>query len=759
LDGMNERPRLLFDRDGVVRLQEQLRTNQALHREWKRWIESANSLLKEPFIEEQFADEEDSQHGRYGVPGNQITQMGVTLGTVYQVTQELKYAEKLRDALIYYSGYLKWHGKGLVGKDPAWHSELNTTRFSFGFAVGYDCIHDMLSGRERQTVREALIRLGIEPLLGDWVLHENRIHAMDTMGHNWWSVCVAHAGFAALSLLGEEKRVPGWLNDLMAAFPEYFFYEGSILGNKSPNYDGKGAFYESVGYAQYGLYEYLLFRQAYSRVTGQQVLFDKPVLEQTGAYFLHSFYPSTTRPLTVNFGDSHTYHSCSGVVKLILANGFEDPRLRWYLKQYDEPFTFYDFFYYDKIWNGDISPPANVDTSVIYDKIGWAVMRSEWDKDATLLAVKSGFTWNHAHADAGSFLLFHQGVPLLIDSGTCSYTRPEYHAYYMQSKAHNVVLFNGKGQEYDDVFRGGKEPGQLYHLLDHSGMRYAYADATGPMSRYLKRNFRHFLWLEDCIFIYDDLLAYEDGTFQWLLHNEGVAEKLPNGDIEVSNGEAKALVRSLFPRNVKVNVQKGLADHAPDQEVPYYSIDTTDPGREAKFLTAVIPVLPSFEVEMPEIYRFEDDECLGATIVYRGKRTDIYFNQRADGRIMHRNSIKTLQGWETDAYILVVTRELESDADNMEAIERIFIGYGSFLRRNGETLYASHSKATLVYSWEGEVLSVGLGGQPQGKAEIRPLYKTTSIRLNGASPVEANYAQSGNVTFYYSSTATSRRPG
>ena len=47
------------------------------------------------------------------------------------------------------------------------------------------------------------------------------------------------------------------------------------------------------------------------------------------------------------------------------------------------------------------------------------MLRSSWENDATLLAMKSGYTWNHAHADAGSFILFKQGEPLIIDSGTC----------------------------------------------------------------------------------------------------------------------------------------------------------------------------------------------------------------------------------------------------------------------------------------------------------------------------------------------------
>jgi hypothetical protein len=753
------RPRLLFDPEWIARFHKQLLSNEPLLESWRRWLEPADSLLEAELVDEEYADGEHSQHGRYGVPGQQIIQMGMTLGTAYQVTGDRRYAEKLKGALLYYSGYRKWHGKGLADKDPAWHSELNTTRFSCGFAVGYDCIYDLFSEQERQTVREALIRLGIEPLMKDWVLHDSRIHAMDSMGHNWWSVCVAHAGFAALALFGDDERVPGCLDDLIKAVPEYFFYEGSALGNKSANFDAKGAFYESVNYAQYGLYEYLLFRLAYTRVTGKQILFDKPVLEQIGAYFLHTFYPSDTGSLTVNFGDSHIHKSSSNAVKVLLANGFEDPRLRWYLTQFSEPLSVYDFLFYDRIWDGESRAPSQAETSVLYDKIGWAVMRSGWEPNATLLGVKSGFTWNHAHADAGSFLLFHQGKPLLIDSGTCSYGRPEYHSYYMQSRAHNVVLFNGKGQEEDDLFRGAKESGQVYHLIDDSGIRYVYSDATGPMSRYLKRNFRHLLWLEDCIFIYDDLLAYEEGTFQWLLHYEGAAEILANGEIEVTNGEAKVLVRSLLPAHTELTVQTGLADHDPDREVPYYSIDTKIPSKEAKYITAVVPVLSSFDADKPDISLIEDDDCIGASIRYRGKRTDIYYNQRADGGVMHRNSIKTLQGWETDAYMVAVTSDADSDADNLDAIERIFICYGSFLRRNGVTLYASHSKATLVYSWQGEVMLVSLSGQPQGTAELRPLRKTAMVRSNGAEAVEAAFTKGGNVAVNYTSMLTSRRPG
>ena len=94
--------------------------------------------------------------------------------------------------------------------------------------------------------------------------------------------------------------------------------------------------------------------------------------------------------------------------------------------------------------------------SAIYKNMGWGMLRSSWAKDATMLGVKSGFTWNHAHADAGSFVLYHKGKNLLIDGGDCSYGLPEYSKYFVRSEAHNVMLFNGKAQDPQDQYHAVK---------------------------------------------------------------------------------------------------------------------------------------------------------------------------------------------------------------------------------------------------------------------------------------------------------------
>ena len=87
-----------------------------------------------------------------------------------------------------------------------------------------------------------------------------------------------------------------------------------------------------------------------------------------------------------------------------------------------------------------------------------------------------------------------------------------------------MVLFDGQGQPATDFHdRGVKFRGQLHDMIDGLGLRYVYADATGPMARYFSRNYRHWLWLDGVILVIDDILAYEEGRFDWLLHYAGEA--------------------------------------------------------------------------------------------------------------------------------------------------------------------------------------------------------------------------------------------
>lgn len=68
------------------------------------------------------------------------------------------------------------------------------------------------------------------------------------------------------------------------------------------------------------------------------------------------------------------------------------------------------FLYTPDLSKAPVTP--DLKTSQLFSDFGWATMRTSWEKDATMLAVKSGHTWNHSHADANSFIVFIKALIL-----------------------------------------------------------------------------------------------------------------------------------------------------------------------------------------------------------------------------------------------------------------------------------------------------------------------------------------------------------
>jgi hypothetical protein len=740
----NVRPRLFFTPEKLSRLQQRIEQEDRFQQAWQRLKERADRQLKDKLVTKEYAEGGTGQHGNYGAPGGQIANMGATLGLAYRMTGNKEYAEKLKEALLHYAGLARWAGD--AGNVPPWHSELNTARFCFGYAVGYDCLYDYLTPAQRGSIAQAMIRLGILPTLNDWLLPGECIHALDSMGHNWWSVCVSMAGLAALSLLGDEPRADHWVQEVSEAFPEWFSFQGNVLQNKSLNFDRHGAFYESVGYADYALSEYLLFRLAYTNVLPDRKPPQIPVLKAAADFFVHASYPTAGALLSVDFGDSSLRTNGAKTIRLLLANGYQAPAYDWYLGRtnpgLDDPIGL--------VWYEAQSvpqPPDDLPKSVLYPDIGWAVLRSSWQDNATMLAVKSGFTWNHAHPDAGSFLLLHEGRPVIIDSGTCSYSRREYTSYYRQSKAHNVVLIDGEAQNPEDCSRGDRgvvTPGRLPDLLDGPGIRYVFADATGPTSWKFSRNYRHFLWVDNVLLIVDDIRTHEPGKLEWLLHYQGTKQS-NRADLILTNGEARVVVTPLFPPGIQVVEKKGLRDHDPDRETTYLALSPQVVTREAKFITAIVPLRKSDPGPGPEIDTLTDDDAVGVRIGDGRMITDVWLNLMADGRRMHRNSNNVIDGWDTDAYLLALTRPADADANDPDSLTRCFVACGSYLRKNGKVTLHSLSKVNAAFTCQDPDMKIALHGQPITRVAIRATTKPATLALNGRQLDPVYDAQSRTV--------------
>lgn len=690
-----------------------------------RIIQKAEQALQAELKPESYAIAGSGQHGNYQAVSHQAQNIIESTSFAYLLTDDIRFANRATQALCHFATYEVWTGREFANRDPAWFSALETARFVQTYAASINWLGNALSDADKKTALDGMTRLGVEPLIRDWVGPEGRVHALDSMGHNWWMVCVAAAGVGALALRDHDPRAEQWVHHIVEGIPEFFSYAGNILQNKMPNFDPDGGFYESLGYTNYTLVHYAYLQAALQRIypnglNGQ--CFDQidPMLTHMAEFMTHFTYPtqheqpSGNRHYVVDFGDQHRDHAFSADVALYLARTTRNGRYRWYFDRYIQHVNNpYQMLFYDPTVQAQ--PPHDLPTSRVLKGIGWAALRDHWNDDPKLLAIKCGDTWNHAHHDAGSFVIYADGEPLLIDSGACSYGRPEYGQYYLKPQSHNLVLPAGKVPPSDDLYRGIKFRGQLHDFIPDPNVRHVMADATGPFANLFRRYFRHFLWLDDVIVIIDDLLAYEPTQFEWLFHGE-TPPTCNNNTLHIQGKKAALQLDILFPKNLQANIQNGHPHHEPDQTLTYLSLQNTDTTPDAKFLGIIRTGNP-----MPNtsITPLSGSEWMGAQI----NQWKLYVNIRADGRRMHRNSNLTIDGWETDAFLFAVN-----------PTQTLIIG-GSYLRSPDKTIVFNSLSKGNAYLHNGRIHVQGPSG-----THVRVQQATHVTTNNRDLPANAIYS-------------------
>ena len=725
-----QRNYLLYTDENIERLKEHIKSNELIKKQWDEQYKKAKSLLKKDKLR---------------------SSDGLLLGLVFRMTGEEKFASKIKDILLDYTSKKTWEGKALLGRNPPWKAGLGTSHTSYDIAVGFDCIYNYLTEEEKQQIAKAIVKIGINPAREDWLNPETSYHTFDTMGHNWWSACVYMAGFASLAVRDEIPEAAKWAKDIEESAVEWMNFSGSILQNKPPTFDKDGGFYESINYASYATSQYLLFLSAYSNVWPNVSIYKSPILDKIGDFFINTtYYVKGESDLAVNFGDSNIKANGGNILMLLWNLGYQNEAYAWYinhlskndLKNLKSPVT---LALYPNLPSIDSGYLPNMPKSHLYQDMGWATMRNSWNDDATMLAVKSGFSWNHAHADSGSYILFHKGKNLIIDSGNASYLNSLYTEYYCQSEAHNVIFFNGKAQNRNDPYFGVVNQGALHNMVEGEDFKYLLANATGPYSQILARNYRNFIWVGDVILVIDDLLAHEPGQFEWLLHYNGASELKGGIDLSIKEGDAKVLVRPLypetfppggerphdFPEHMRLTERIGYEDHHPEIKKPYWSISHFEETVRTKFISAIILETEENKNKLPVIERFDGKNFLGVSITQNGETTQVYFNLLADGRLKHRNSAITMNGWETDAYLTVLKFKENADTSKHENIEEFFIGHGSYLRRDEQVLMHTLSKYTALVENFAINPSVVFQGQDNADVSLHLLKESTSIKLNG----------------------------
>ncbi len=236
-------------------------------------------------------------------------------------------------------------------------------------------------------------------------------------------------------------------------------------------------------------------------ITGGQInVYDEPMVKKMGEY-VAKFNISGRH--FVNFADSHSTASHDGTLlrrygekcgSEVLAS-FGDVMASYMSTalHFRHPYRSLKFLLYPAVKREDVV--AKAAKSCYFPDLKVMIEReSENPEKGLFLAIKGGNNGeSHNHNDVGSFVVYYDGKPVLIDAGVGGYTRQtfssqRYELWFMQSRYHNLPMFDDVGQMQGGAYISKNEiynPEERSLTLDIEG---AYRPEVGVLAlrRYAK---------------------------------------------------------------------------------------------------------------------------------------------------------------------------------------------------------------------------------------------------------------------------------
>lgn len=192
--------------------------------------------------------------------------------------------------------------------------------------------------------------------------------------------------------------------------------------------------------------------------------------------------------------------------------------------------------------------------SIVYPKAGYYFGREHWNRenfnDATWTMFRSGYkTITHRQADDNSFMFYAKGHDIFVDSGLYTYMfRDPIRIYTRSANAHNTVIAG----ETSFCFQR-EDLTELCGII-HSdiSLRNGYDYVVGFNALYLGIfHLRHFAFLENAIFIFDEIESIHEHKFSQLFHcgKDTSVESINTNELclKIGNSDSVCRVKQLLP--------------------------------------------------------------------------------------------------------------------------------------------------------------------------------------------------------------------
>lgn len=369
-----------------------------------------------------------------------------TLGIVYRLTDDKKYAEKAKEILLAYADKYQSYplhnirGEPQVGGGKVGPQTLDESTWLITMVEGADCIWDTLSSEETKKVIDGLFIPATDVIRR----HKMGIHNIQC----WKNSAVGITGL----LIGNLDLVK-----------EALLAESGYFNQLKKGVMADGAWYEGAwGYHFYTISALLHLTEAcYScginiYVDELKKMFDAPILMAMPNLDLPPFNDSQTVGLA----------SAASVYEIAFAR-FKDERYRLVIESSDR--SNLNALLYGIDLSGK-KPEFHV-VSTNFPASGYAILTHRSGVDYTWFCMDYGpHGGGHGHPDKLSFVLYSKGEVLAPDPGTANYGVPIQANWFRTSIAHNTLTIDETSQRPADgscvAFMNGKH---LCAVLAHAG--------------------------------------------------------------------------------------------------------------------------------------------------------------------------------------------------------------------------------------------------------------------------------------------------
>ena len=522
-----EHPRLMLTAAQLDSLKASAKTDPVLADYVAQVIAQADKVLDEPPLEHKLVGP------RLLSVSRACLHRIYALGVAYRWTGDAKYVDAVKSNMMTVCAFPDWNPSHF----------LDTAEMSHAVAIGYDWLYDVLSPETRDTVRRALIELGLKPGMavyeggGKWTVSD----------FNWNQVCNGGMLIGALAIAETDPQYAEYIVPrAVASLPK-------ALASYSPD----GAWMEGPGYWHYAT-RYTAFALCamdtalgtdfeLSKIEGLSVtgLFPTYSTGPTGLLLNYADSGENTRRnpmscmfwLAQKYGDSFISDAEHAVVA---EHGADAGHVVWYVPPSGK-----------ELAHRDLDRRFRSAVDII-------VMRSAWDDpNALFVGVKGGYNQvNHGHLDLGNFEMDALGVRWARDLGSDDYNLPGYwerkkggarwQYYRLNSQSHNLPLLDGLDQDADavaKVLRFESKPDRALVTLDLTSAYVGFAESVTRGVQLLQGR--------KAVLIQDEFVLTKPCEIQWGMTTDAAIEPHDDGTATLTLEGKQLIARILSPEGAQ----------------------------------------------------------------------------------------------------------------------------------------------------------------------------------------------------------------